>query len=66
MIRKFLECRNYEERFEYFAHTFDFQWSDSEMNILFDILGIEKPGDETTHEEKYVLLFHALKEKKAA
>ena len=65
MIRKFVQCKNTQERMELLAATNITDWTESNLNTIIEILGMTVPED-ATKEDKWELIIMSLKAKDAA
>ena len=64
MIRKFIQCKNAMERIMFFTATNANDWTESSLNTVMRILGMDVQ-EGVTKEEKWELIVEALKEKEA-
>ena len=62
MIRKFVQCRNVMERIAFFTATNANDWTESSLNTVMRILGMDVQ-EGVTKEEKWELIVKTLKEK---
>lgn len=65
MIRKFIQSKNTKERMEVLAATEIADWSESELNAIMNILGMEIL-EGATKEDKWELIMMFLKTKEAS
>ena len=65
MIRKFIQCKNTKERMELLTATSIADWTESNLNTIMEIFGMEVP-EGATKEDKWELIMMSLKTKEAA
>ena len=65
MIRKFIQCKNTQERIEVLDCTGIAGWEEGELNTVLEIFGMEVP-EGATKEDKWELILMSLKTKEAA
>ena len=65
MIRKFLQCKNTKERMEMLSGTAISDWTESQLNTVMEIFGMQIP-EGATKEDKWELILLSLKSKEAA
>ena len=65
MIRRFIQCKNTKERMELLAATNINDWTESNLNTMMEIFGMNIP-EGATKEDKWELIMMSLKTKEAA
>ena len=65
MIRRFIQCKNTQERMALFTATNMNDWTENNLNTVMEIFGMEIP-EGATKEDKWELIILSLRTKEAA